>query len=151
MVTPRRESRPWYRGALIAADDPTPWDLLHDGRLVAIQDGRLTIRVDHLGREVVVRLHGLERLVWLPYGEHGDEPPISEPEAIVAAKPLIVEARWQADERAMIVWGSVGSLRLGYASLELEGITQDELGAQVEAYWQRWREHWRTYEKERKP
>jgi hypothetical protein len=127
---------------LLGPDDPTPWDLLHDGRLVAIAHGRLTIMVEHLGREVVVRLHGLERLAWLPYGDHGDEAPVTEPEAIVAAKPMIVEAEWHARERTMIVWGSLGSLRLGYAGLELEGITLDELSAQVQAYWQRWREHW---------
>jgi hypothetical protein len=128
---------------LVDPDDPTPWDLLHDGWLVAIEDGRLTIRVDHLGREFVVQLHGLVHLAWVPYGDHGrpDEAPITEPEAIVAAKPLIVQAEWQARERTMIVWGSLGSLRLGYASLELEGMTLDELGAQVKAYWQRWREH----------
>jgi hypothetical protein len=129
-------------GTLIAADDPLPWDLLHDGRIVAIAHDALTIRVDHLGREFVVRLHGLERLAWLPYGDRQDEPLITEPEAIVAAKPMIVKAEWQALGRTMIVWSSLGSLRLGYAGLELEGVTLDELQAQVQAYWQRWREHW---------
>jgi hypothetical protein len=125
---------------LVGPDDPTPWDLLHDGRLVAIAHDRLTIVVDHLGCEIVVRLHGLEHLAWLPYGE---EALVTETEAIVAAKPMIVEAEWHAHEREMIVWGSLGSLRLGYAGLELEGMTLDELRAQVEAYWQRWREYWK--------
>jgi hypothetical protein len=127
---------------LVGADDPTPWDLLHDGRLVAIERDRLTIEVGHLGREFVIRLHGLERLGWLPYSDQSDEPLVTEPEAIVAAKPMIVEAEWQASERTMIVWGSLGSLRLGYATLELEGLSLDELQALVQAYWQRWREHW---------
>jgi hypothetical protein len=126
--------------SLVGPDDPTPWDLLHDGRLVAIAHDRLTIVVDHLGREMVIRLHGLEHLAWLPYGE---DALITEPEAIVAAKPMIVEAEWHAHEREMIVWGSLGSLRLRYAGLELEGMTLDELRAQVQAYWQRWREHWK--------
>jgi hypothetical protein len=129
---------------VIGPDDPTPWDLLHDGRLVAIAHDRLTIRVEHLGREFVVRLHGLEQLAWLAYGDRSDEAPIADSEAIVAAKPLIVEAEWHAHERTMIVWASLGSLRLRHAALELEGITLTELRALVEAYWQRWREHWRA-------
>lgn len=124
---------------MIDADDPTPWDLLHDGRIVAIAQDRLTVALEHLGREVVVRLHGLESLAFVPYGE---EAQVTEPEAIVAAKPLIVEAEWDASERTMIVWGSLGSLRLRHASLELEGITIEQLRAEVDGFWQRWRERW---------
>jgi hypothetical protein len=148
---------------LVPADDTTPWDLLHDGRLVAIElvghvghvghvrsTTNFRIVVDHLGREFVVRLHGLERLVWVPYGvrsdrgDYSDEPPITELEAIVAAEPMLVRAEWLEAERTMIVWGSLGSLRLGYAALELEGITVDELSALNSAYWQRWREYWQA-------
>jgi hypothetical protein len=135
---------------LVRPDDTLPWDLLHDGRLVAIERAhervRLTIEVPHLGREFVVRLEGVETLGWLPYSERWDEPLVEDPAGIVAAKPIVAEAQWRERERTMIVWGSLGSLRLGYSGLEIEGVTLDELRAQVDGYWQRWREHWQGRE-----
>lgn len=155
---------------MIPGDDPTPWDLLHDGTLVAIvrtgNRARLTIRIPFLrarfeapGDAFVVELHGLEVLGYLPYSDRWDEPLITDLAAIVAAKPNLVEAEWRPDRAraldeagpAMIVWGGLGSLRLAYAELELalddgRPVTLAELGEAVARYWQDWREHWKGWE-----
>ncbi|HVI03160.1 MAG TPA: hypothetical protein VM869_30900 [Enhygromyxa sp.] len=132
---------------MIAGDDPSPWNLLHDGTLVAIQRAgstvRLTIELPHLrvrfeprGEAFFVELHGVESFGYLPYTDRWDEPLIEELAAIVAERPNVVEAEARKptrdDPASMVVWGSLGSLRLAYASLELaldsgRAITIDDL------------------------
>lgn len=86
----------------------------------------------------VVHLEGVGSMAYTPY----DEAELTEPEAIVRARPDIVEAVMDADE--LVVWGSRGSLRLRYdaLSLELEGtpVTIDALSSAVNAFWEAWRQ-----------
>jgi hypothetical protein len=147
---------------VIAGDDPTPWNLLHDGTLIAIRrtgaSVRLTIELPHLrvrfeprGEAFFVHLHGVESFGYLPYTDRWDEPLIEELAAIVAARPNVVAAErcspTRDDPATMVVWGSLGSLRMSYAKLELalddgRPITLAELIDANAAYWQAWREHW---------
>jgi hypothetical protein len=145
-----------------AGDDPTPWNLLHDGKLVAIRRAgatvRLTIELPHLrvrfeprGEAFLVQLHEVESFGYLPYTDRWDEPVIEELAAIVAEQPNLVEAEARTptrdDPATMIVWGSLGSLRLAYASLELaldggRPLTLAELNEAHARYWQDWRARW---------
>lgn len=147
---------------MIAGDDTTPWNLLHDGTLTAIRrtgaSVRLTLELPHLrvrfepqGEAFFVHLHGVESFGYLPYTDRWDEPVIEELAAIVAARPNIVEAERRSptsdDPATMVVWGSLGSLRMSYAELELglddgRPITLAELADANAAYWQAWRERW---------
>lgn len=147
---------------MIQGDDPTPWNLLHDGTLVAIRRAgstvRLTIELPHLrvrfeprGEAFWLHLHDVESFGYLPYSDRWDEPLIEELAAIVAERPNLVEAETRKstgdDPAWMVVWGSLGSLRLAYASLELaldsgRAITVDELASVNAEYWKEWRERW---------
>lgn len=151
---------------MIAGDDPTPWMLLHDGRLVAIRrttgHAWLTVEIPHLRSRfdppsdaIVVELRGLSRLGYLPYSDRWDEPLITELAAIVAERPTVADVEHRAalgDEPAqMIVWGSLGSLRLSYTQLELaladgRPCSIAALREAVAGFWHDWRERWQGNE-----
>ncbi|NJK33278.1 MAG: hypothetical protein HC927_13250 [Deltaproteobacteria bacterium] len=83
---------------MISGDDPTPWNLLHDGKLVRITrtptGASLTIELPHLrarfeppGECFVVHVHELALLAYLPYSDRWDEPLIEDAAEIVARLP----------------------------------------------------------------
>lgn len=121
--------------------DPTPWNLLHDGVIVAVYrhgaDATLHIDCPHLRPEgFVLRLSQVDLMTWTPY-DADDAAPLTDPDAIAAAAPNLVEA-----ERAgamLVVWGSGGVLRLRYASLSIDGLSLDALHDLAQRYWDGWR------------
>ncbi len=162
---------------MLAGNDPTPWNLLHDGKLVRIvrtgSSARLRVEIPHLrarfeppGDAFVLHLHGIELLGYLPYSDRWDEPLIVDPAAIVAASPTLIEAEpheaehGDLDRARMIVWGSLGSLRLTYAGLTIEldtgfigsseptgrPVSLAELSDANARFWQDWRAHWTGHE-----
>jgi hypothetical protein len=111
---------------VIAGDDPTPWNLLHDGTIVCIERSvadEVTVWIDvpyvrarfpDGGTLFRLRLAECSELVYTPF----DEPPIRELAGIASSEPSIVGA--QLDGDAIVVAGSAGTLRVCYASLALE-------------------------------
>lgn len=141
---------------MIPGDDPEAWNLLHDGRVTAIVGSasatRVTVEIPHIGarfeppvRELVVTLHEVESLAYLPYSDRWDEPELGDHAAIVAAKPDLTEAA--VERGVMTIWGGGGSLRLGYAGLDItladgRPVTLAQLREAVARYWQEWALHW---------
>ncbi len=134
---------------MIAGDDPTPWNLLHDGTIVRLERDladTLTMWLDapYLrarfadgGTQFRIRLVACTTAIYAPF----DEPPITDLPAIASSEPSILEA--QRDRGDILVWCSAGSLRLRYESLALEldtgtPVAIDELRRVVRAYWQEW-------------
>ena len=137
----------------VAGDDPTPWNLLHDGSIVALERDladQVSVWVDvpyvrarfsDGGTLFRLRLAACTEFTYTPY----DEPPITELAAIASSEPSLVEAHLDGDD--ILVWGSAGSLRMRYTSLELEldtgmPIPLEELRRVVRSYWDEWRARW---------
>lgn len=131
--------------------DPEPWNLLHDGRLIALARVGATARVTiesrlHArafgGEAFDLVLSGVHRLAYRPYTDRPDEPWIEEPAAIVAFAPSLVEAKLEAD--ALVVWCPLGELSLVYAALTIEvngeRVAIEALRETVAAFWAGWRE-----------
>jgi len=128
--------------------DAEPWNLLHDGIVVAIArtavagEVCLHVRARHLRAEpFVVRLAEVTTLAYVPYDGSLDAPDVVDPQAIVAAAPNLAEAVIEPDG-LLVVAGSLGSLRLRYGALSLDGIALDTLRGLVRDYWARWRAQW---------
>ena len=135
------------------AMDPEPWDLLHDGRVVGVvrRGDHATVRISarhvrqHLDGstgDFVLRLAGVEKLVYLPYGDRWDEPELDDPDAIVQAEHAVSDASVERGE--LVVWGAMGSLRLVYRALELQlddgtPTDADAIRGAVRAFWDGWR------------
>jgi len=132
---------------------------LHDGSIVGLSGNvpgtvRVEMDIDYLrrrfpdaGKTIVVTLDGCTRFAYRPYEIKKGLPPnekfITDFEAIVALKPLILDAEMRGS--VAIVAGSYGvfeAAALG-GSLSLDSgrtITLDELIAVAEAYWAEFRE-----------
>lgn len=133
--------------------DPETWGLLHDGQVVGVdrRGDHATVRISarHVRKHLdgstgdfVLRLAGVEKLVYLPYGDRWDEPEIDEPDAIVRAEHAVSDASLERGE--LVVWGAMGSLRLVYRDLDLElddGSPTDAeaIRGAVQAFWDGWR------------
>lgn len=137
----------------VAGDDPTPWNLLHDGSIVRLERDladQVSVWVDAPyvrarfsdgGTLFRLRLAACTEFTYTPF----DEPPIIELAAIASSEPSLVEA--QLDDGDILVWGSAGSLRMRYTSLVLEldtgtPIPIEELRRVVRSCWDEWRAHW---------
>jgi hypothetical protein len=134
---------------VLAGDDVTPWNLLHDGTIVRLERDladTVTVWIDvpyvrarfgDGGTLFRFRLLRCTELVYTPL----DEPPITDLLAIGSSEPGILQARVEAGD--VIVQGSAGTLRLRYDTLALEldtGTTVpiDELRRVVGSYWDEW-------------
>lgn len=128
--------------------DPTIWNLLHDGTVIAAErsgaDVRLTIEVEYVRRRLtppadtfVLVLLGCSRLAYTPY----DEAEIEDLATLVQREPDLVEAVVEGD--TLVVWGGSGVLRVRYEGLSilLDEDTPTDLDAVREAarsYWEEW-------------
>ena len=111
---------------MIGGDDPTPWRLLADGTIVALdrtEDDIVAITVERRADRVRLLLAGCDAVKYEPH----DEPMLYELAAIAASQPDIRDAR--CEQHVMVVTGGAGTLRLTYANLALEvGGVSIELG-----------------------
>lgn len=134
--------------------DPEPWNLLHDGRLIALArvgpTARVTIESRHHarafgGEAFDLVLAGVHRLAYRPYTDRADEPWIEDPAAIVALAPSLVEAKLAPleDGEGMVVWCPLGELSLAYDALTIEvnekNVALEALRETVAAFWADWR------------
>jgi len=134
---------------VLAGDDLTPWNLLHDGTIVRIERDladTVTVWIDvpyvrarfgDGGTLFRFRLLRCVELVYTPL----DEPPISDLLMIASSEPSILDARPEAG--VVVVHGNAGTLRLRYDSLALEldtgtAVPLDELRRVVRACWDEW-------------
>jgi len=101
---------------MIAGNDPTPWRLLADGTIVAVdRDGDVVgITVELRTVRVRLLLAGCDAIRYQPH----DEPILYELDEIAASEPDIREAA--ADHGAIVVTGGAGALRVAYANLAIE-------------------------------
>lgn len=133
--------------------DPEPWGLLHDGTVVGVdrhgENATVRISARHVRKHLdgstgdfVLRLSGVQKLVYLPYSDRSDEPEVEDPERIVHAKHAINDASLEGGQ--LVVWGAMGSLRLIYRELRLElddgsPTDADAIRGAVQAFWDGWR------------
>lgn len=133
--------------AEIPGSDVSPWNLLHDGAITGLvrRGARVsvTVTIPYLrprfgdGDGFVLELLDCADLVYAPFGGDG----VTALDAIAAAAPEILEAR--DDAGRIVVWGSAGTLRLGYRSLALRLDTGAPLALAALAdgarrYWAAW-------------
>lgn len=116
---------------MIGGDDPTPWRLLADGTIIAVDrtDDVVTVTVERRAERVRLLLAGCDAVKYEPH----DEPMLYELAAIAASQPDIRDARYE--HHVMVVTGGAGTLRLAYANLAIElggvGIELGELARRL--------------------
>lgn len=133
------------------------WNVLHDGRLVAVEgtipdDLRLTVEIAYLCRHLptmhdhlIVTLIGCKRFEYKPY----DQPLVAEPAAIAALGLEILEAGPGRDGPSLQIncadGGYGGELTSKYSfanvsTIEGRSLSQSELESASESYWSLWRQ-----------
>lgn len=129
-------------------DDVRPWNLLHDGTVVGVVRrglrASLTVDASYLrarfaepGAAFVLELVDCHTLHYTPY----DEPSLTEPDAIAAEQPMLLEAR--VDQGLVRVFDSHGVLTVGCDALVLRldsgaPLAVAALAHEVAGYWDAW-------------
>lgn len=130
----------------ISGNDPSPWNMLHDGSIDKIQrndtDVRVTISCEYIretfgdtGELFFFDLSDCTRVSFLPY----EGPPVEDLEEIPEQGCSILSADW--DESAIAILTGEGSLKLKYAELTIHidsgrVVQLDELDKHAIEYWE---------------
>ncbi|HEU0031681.1 MAG TPA: hypothetical protein VFQ53_13670 [Kofleriaceae bacterium] len=134
---------------MIAGDDPTPWNLLHDATIVGLERDvvdTVTVKIDvpyirdrfaDGGTLFAFALVDCRELTYTPL----DEPTLRELSEIASSEPTIGEAT--VEDGAIVIAGTAGTLRVRYRELGLaldtgRPLALDELERAVRAYWDEW-------------
>jgi hypothetical protein len=135
--------------------DVATWNVLHDGRLIAVEgtvpgELRLLVEIEYLCRhlptqsqQLIVTLASCEQFVFHPY----EQSPVTEPNGIAALGLELLSAQHEGGFLTIECadGGYGGQLVLRYASALLstkEGrpLSQSEVESAAEQYWTQWKQ-----------